>query len=38
MEKTQFPGAKLDMNCKIQGGFYLGSPEGQALAYAFATF
>ena len=32
-ENTQCPGGKLHINCKIPGGSYAGSPEGQPLVY-----
>ena len=34
MKNAQFSGVKLDMNCKITGGFEAGSPQKQHLVYA----
>ena len=34
MKETHYLGVKLDIYCKIPGGFYTGSPEGQPLVYA----
>ena len=34
VKNTLFLGVKRNINCKIPGGFYVGSPEGQPLVYA----
>ena len=34
MKETHYLGVKLDIYCKIPGGFYTGSAEGQPLVYA----
>ena len=39
MKYTQFQGVKLDKTCKIPGGLYAGSPDGQTLVgLCFVTF